>query len=116
MSSPTFWRRPSHSPSPRRTSAASGRPRRNSLWRPFVGLLGEMNGPRRSIPFSITLLTLMMLIVLPLAAALLWLGWRPVAQLETRCVAQRLAPLEKGGDTFLTPRPRRLVAVRTPRA
>ena len=41
-----------------------------------------MNGSRRSIPFSVTLLTLMVLIVLPLAAALLWLGWRAVDQLE----------------------------------
>jgi adenylate cyclase len=46
-----------------------------------------MNGSRRSIPFHVTLLTLMALIVLPLAAALLWLGWRAVDQLEDRSVA-----------------------------
>src|SRR4029453_6817844 len=51
-----------------------------------------MNGSRRSIPFHVTLLTLMVLIVLPLAAALLWLGWRAVDQLEERGGRPRLAP------------------------
>jgi len=46
-----------------------------------------MNGSRRSIPFSVTLATLMALIVLRLSAALLWLGWRAVDQLEERSVA-----------------------------
>src|SRR5258708_40236673 len=61
-----------------------------------------MNGSRRSVPFNITLLTLMALIVLPLAAALLWLGWRAVDQLEARSVEQRMASLETAVEGFLT--------------
>ena len=54
-----------------------------------------MNGARRSIPFSVTLLTLMAMIVLPLAAALLWLGWRAVDQLEKRSIEHRMAALDE---------------------
>src|SRR5260370_17400606 len=60
-----------------------------------------MNESRRSVPFSITLLTLMALIVLPLATALLWLGWRAVDHLETRSVGQRMASLETAVEGFL---------------
>src|SRR5260370_30861914 len=61
-----------------------------------------MNESRRSVPFSITLLTLMALIVLPLSLALLWLGWRAVDHLETRSVGQRMASLESAVEGFLT--------------
>ena len=61
-----------------------------------------MNGSRRSIPFHVTLLTLMVLIVLPLAAALLWLGWRSVDQLEDRSIRHRMAALDSAVEGFLT--------------
>src|SRR4029077_7603746 len=51
-----------------------------------------MNRSRRSIPFHVTLLTLMVLIVLPLAGTLLWLGWRAVYQPEDRRGPHRMAP------------------------
>jgi len=70
-----------------------------------------MNGSRRSVPFSITLLTLMALIVLPLAAALLWLGWRAVDHLEQRSVSQRMAALETAVEGFLTSGLRVVVSV-----
>jgi adenylate cyclase len=60
-----------------------------------------MNGSRRSIPFHVTLLTLMVLIVLPLASALLWLGWRAVDQLEERSVRHRMAALDATVEGFL---------------
>jgi adenylate cyclase len=60
-----------------------------------------MNEQRRSVPFSVTLLTLMALIVFPLATALLWLGWRAVDHLETRSVGQRMASLETAVEGFL---------------
>ena len=72
-----------------------------------------MNEARRSVPFSITLLTLMALIVLPLATALLWLGWRAVDHLETRSVGQRMASLETAVEGFLTSSLRVTVAVGT---
>ena len=37
-----------------------------------------MSRNRTSVPFSITILVLMTAIVVPLAGALLWLGWRSV--------------------------------------
>ena len=70
-----------------------------------------MNGQRRSIPFHITLLTLMVLIVLPLAAALLWLGWRAVNQLEDRSIRHRMAALDGAVEAFLTSGLRVVVAV-----
>ena len=72
-----------------------------------------MNGARRSVPFSITLLMLMALIVLPLATALLWLGWRAVDHLEQRSVGQRMASLETAVGGFLTSSLRVVVAVGT---
>jgi adenylate cyclase len=72
-----------------------------------------MNQSRRSVPFSITLLTLMALIVLPLATALLWLGWRAVDHLEQRSVGQRMASLETAVEGFLTSSLRVVVAVGT---
>ena len=70
-----------------------------------------MNGSRRSIPFHVTLLTLMVLIVLPLAAALLWLGWRAVDQLEESSVRHRMAALDSAVEGFLTSGLRVVVAV-----
>lgn len=70
-----------------------------------------MNGSRRSIPFHVTLLTLMVLIVLPLAAALLWLGWRSVDQLEDRSIRHRMAALDSAVEGFLTSGLRVVVAV-----
>ena len=70
-----------------------------------------MNGSRRSIPFHVTLLTLMVLIVLPLAAALLWLGWRAVDQLEDRSVRHRMAALDAAVEGFLMSGLRVVVAV-----
>jgi adenylate cyclase len=72
-----------------------------------------MNGSRRSIPFSVTLLTLMLLILLPLAAALLWLGWRAVDQLETRSIDHRMGTLEKAVEEFLASSLHIVVAVGT---
>ena len=72
-----------------------------------------MSKSRRSVPFSITLLTLMALIVLPLAAALLWLGWRAVDHLETRSVGQRMGSLETAVEGFLTSGLRVITAVGT---
>src|SRR5882724_2547163 len=56
----------------------------------------------RSVPFSITLLTLMALIVVPLASALLWLGWHAVDVLEQRSVSQRMRALDYAVATTLT--------------
>src|ERR1044072_9692958 len=70
-----------------------------------------MNRSRRSIPFHVTLLTLMVLIVLPLAAALLWLGWRAVDQLEERSVRHRMASLDSAVEGFLVSGLRVVVAV-----
>ena len=72
-----------------------------------------MSAARRSVPFSITLITLMALIVLPLSLALLWLGWRAVDHLETRSVGQRMASLESAVEGFLTAGLRVVVAVGT---
>jgi adenylate cyclase len=70
-----------------------------------------MSESKRSVPFSITLLTLMALIVLPLAAALLWLGWRAVDHLEQRSVGQRMASLDSAVEGFLTSGLRVVVSV-----
>src|SRR5262245_55682491 len=70
-----------------------------------------MKGSRRSIPFHVTLLTLMVLIVLPLAGALLWLGWRAVDQLEDRSIRHRMAALDSAVEGFLTSGLRVVVAV-----
>jgi adenylate cyclase len=65
----------------------------------------------RSVPFSITLITLMALIVLPLSAALMWLGWRAVNQLEERSIRQSMASLESAVEGFLTSGLRLITAV-----
>ena len=70
-----------------------------------------MNGSRRSIPFNVTILTLMALIVLPLASVLLWLGWRAVDQLEDRSIRHRMAALDAAVEGFLMSGLRVVVAV-----
>lgn len=57
---------------------------------------------QRSIPFSVTILTLMALVVVPLTSVLLWLGWRSVDLLEQRSADQRVAHLESAVEDFLT--------------
>ena len=57
---------------------------------------------RRSIPFSVTILTLMALVVVPLTSVLLWLGWRSVDLLEQRSADQRVGHLESAVEDFLT--------------
>ncbi len=61
-----------------------------------------MGKGRRSIPFSVTILGLIALIVVPLASALLWLGWRSVDSLEQRSAEQRVIALEGAIERFLT--------------
>ncbi len=61
-----------------------------------------MKPVRRSIPFSVTILTLMAMIVLPLTSVLLWLGWRSVTLLEQRSADQRVSNLEAAVEDFLT--------------
>ncbi|WP_421994616.1 adenylate/guanylate cyclase domain-containing protein [Reyranella sp.] len=72
-----------------------------------------MKRERRSIPFSVTLLTLMGLIIVPLAAALLLLGWRAVDQLEMRNVSHRMAALDNAMEGTLVSGLRLVVAVGT---
>lgn len=61
-----------------------------------------MKRSQRAVPFSATMLVLMALIVVPLAAALLWLGWRSVDSLERRSADERVAALETAIERFLT--------------
>ena len=56
----------------------------------------------RSIPFSVTILTLMALVVVPLTSVLLWLGWHSVGLLEQRSADQRVSNLEAAVEGFLT--------------
>lgn len=60
-----------------------------------------MTQRRRSIPFSIHILTLMALIMVPLASTLLWLGWRAVDQMEKRDVEQGMSALDDAVIGFL---------------
>jgi adenylate cyclase len=61
-----------------------------------------MKTSRPSVPFSITILALMALIIVPLAGALLWLGWHAVNALEQRNADQRVAALEEAVERFLS--------------
>lgn len=61
-----------------------------------------MTPVRLSIPFSLTILTLMALVLAPLSSALLWLGWRSVDTLEERSADARVSELEKAVEQFLT--------------
>jgi adenylate cyclase len=66
---------------------------------------------RRSVPFSVTILTLMALIVVPLSSTLLWLGWRAVDRMEKEDVDQRLAELDTAVTGFLSNSLRLIVSV-----
>ncbi|MBN9091629.1 MAG: hypothetical protein J0J01_32310 [Reyranella sp.] len=66
---------------------------------------------RRSVPFSVTILTLMALIVVPLSSTLLWLGWRAVDRLEKEDVDQRMAELDTAVVGFLSTGLRVVVSV-----
>jgi adenylate cyclase len=57
---------------------------------------------RRSVPFSVTIMTLMALIVVPLSVTLLWLGWRAVDRMEKEDVDQRMAELDTAVTGFLS--------------
>jgi adenylate cyclase len=61
-----------------------------------------MTSQRLSFPFSITILTLMAIILAPLSATLLWLGWRSVNALEQSSANQRVGVLESAVEHFLT--------------
>jgi len=66
---------------------------------------------RRSLPFSVSILTLMAFVVIPLAALLLWLGWRAVDTLEQRSIEQRMVALNDAVSGFLTNGLRAIVSV-----
>jgi adenylate cyclase len=66
---------------------------------------------RRSVPFSVTILTLMALIVVPLSTTLLWLGWRAVDRLEKEDVGQRMDDVDDAVTSFLGTGARVIVAV-----
>lgn len=70
-----------------------------------------MKSFRWSVPFSITILALMALILAPLAAALLWLGWRSVTFVERLSGDQRVSVLEEGIERFVSNGLRGVVAV-----
>jgi adenylate cyclase len=57
---------------------------------------------KKGIPFSVSILTLLSLIVLPLAAGLLVLGWRTAGSLERSNVELRVAALEAAVTDWLT--------------
>src|SRR5262245_50230766 len=65
----------------------------------------------RSAPFSITILTLMALIVVPLASVLLWVGYRSVDSLEDRHIALRMTALENAVSAFVITGLRTIVSV-----
>ncbi len=60
-----------------------------------------MSKRRFSIPFSLTLLALMGLIIVPLAGVLFWLGAETAETLEERAVRERLSALNSAVGNFL---------------
>ena len=56
-----------------------------------------MTPARLSVPFSLTILTLMALVLAPLSSALLWLGWRSVDTLEQRSADDARGGTGEGG-------------------
>ncbi len=60
-----------------------------------------MTAMRRTVSFSISILTLMALIVLPLSSVLLWLGWHAVETQEQRSVEQRMTALHDAVSGFV---------------
>ncbi|MFO1159838.1 MAG: adenylate/guanylate cyclase domain-containing protein [Reyranellaceae bacterium] len=65
----------------------------------------------RSIPFSVGILLMTALVVVPLSSALLWLGWRSVDLLEQRSVDHRMTTLEGAVSNFLGSGLRAIVSV-----
>jgi len=65
----------------------------------------------RSIPFSVGILVMTALVVVPLSSALLWLGWRSVDLLEQRSVEHRMSTLEAAVSNFLSGGLRNIVSV-----
>lgn len=70
-----------------------------------------MKSFRWSVPFSVTILALMALILAPLAGALLWLGWRSVNFVERLSGDQRVTVLEEAIERFVSNGLRGVVAV-----
>jgi adenylate cyclase len=70
-----------------------------------------MKAFRWSVPFSVTILALIALILAPLAAALVWLGWRSVTFVERLSGDQRVTVLEQGIERFVSNGLRGIVAV-----
>jgi adenylate cyclase len=66
---------------------------------------------RLSVPFSITILSLMALIVVPLSSMLLWLGWRAVDEMEQRDIEQGMSALDDAVVAFLGNSMRLIVSV-----
>lgn len=75
--------------------------------------LAQRPSRRRSVPFGVTLLALMGLIVLPLAGWLMWLGWRAVDRLEATNIQHRMGELDATVEGFLSTGLRVIVAVGT---
>ena len=57
---------------------------------------------RKSVPFSVGILTLMTLVVVPLAAALLWLGWHASDTLEQDNINLRMAALDDAVTSWVS--------------
>ena len=70
-----------------------------------------MANQRSSVPLSVSILTLMALIVVPLSFTLSWLGWRGVNQMETEDVDQRMGALDDAVRGFLGNGMRLIVSV-----
>lgn len=70
-----------------------------------------MKKSRLSIPFSVTILLLIAVILAPLAASLLGLGWRSVSELEQDNADQRVAVLEEAVERFLSTGLRTVISV-----
>jgi adenylate cyclase len=75
------------------------------------GMGVDMTHEPRAVPFSVSILTLIALIVIPLASALLWLGWRAVDSLERVGVEQRVDALDKAVTTFFNDGLRTIISV-----
>jgi|SRR5579883_1384097 len=66
---------------------------------------------QRSVPLSVSILTLMVLIVVPLSFTLSWLGWRGVHRMEAEDVDQRMGELDEAVRNFLGNGMRLIVSV-----
>ncbi|MFO1081500.1 MAG: adenylate/guanylate cyclase domain-containing protein [Reyranellaceae bacterium] len=64
-----------------------------------------------AVPFGVTLLALMAMIVLPLTGWLMWLGWRAVDQLEATNIEHRMGELDASVEGIMATGLRVVVAV-----